>query len=273
MMCGGSPTENRKLKTENPIVIDAHVHCGVQNVPWGWERLKPLLKAAGIAGAGVIPPVEDIYDRYDYNFQDNSQWQAHRRRAHQYLLNLQAAEPEIAIHPYFFVWNDFAWEDLGPEYVAIKWHRHPDEPEYHYDAPRCREFLQAVKARGMPILLEESFHNTLFFIEKLAPDFPIIIPHLGALNGGYRPLRQAGVFGLPHIYADTALAAWPDLEDYLGRYGSTRLMFGSDFPFSQPQTELDKVRRLNLPETEQTAVLGGNFTRLCGMSANGASQP
>ena len=71
--------------------------------------------------------------------------------------------------------------------------------------------MQVVKARGKPILLEESFSNTLFFIETLAPEFPIIIPHLGALNGGYRPIRQTGVFGLPHIYADTALAANEEL--------------------------------------------------------------
>jgi hypothetical protein len=243
-------------------VIDCHLHCGRQNVSWRWEDLRPHLAVAGITGAGLIPPVEDVYDRYDPAFTDAPAWQAGRRRAHQYLLDLQ--DPDIAIYPYFFVWNDFAWEDLGPEFVGVKWHRHGNEPEYQYGEPRCREFLEVVNKRGLPILLEETLHNTLFFLEKLVPaGIPVIIPHLGGLNGGYRALDRAGVWGLPQIYADTALAAVSEMEDYLSRYGHTRLLFGSDYPFSYPERELEKVQRLNLPGEQAQAVLGDNFRRLC----------
>jgi hypothetical protein len=245
-------------------IIDCHLHCGVQQVSWGWEHKQPLLMAAGIRGVGIIPPVEDVYDRLDPQFIDTPAWQACRRRAHQYLLGLQ--DPEIEIFPYFFVWNDFVWEDLGPEYVAIKWHRHPDEPRYQYDQPRCREFLQVVRERGLPILLEESFENTLFFLERLAPDLPVIIPHLGALNGGYGPLKAAGVWERPQTYADTSTADLPEIEDFLGRYGSNRLLFGSDHPFGEPQSELAKIRSLDLPADQARAVLGENFRRVYGLA-------
>jgi len=243
-------------------IIDSHLHCGCQNVSWLWEDLRQALLSAGIQEAGLIPPVEDIYDRYDPGFIDAPVWQACRRRAHRYLLDL--SDPCIAIHRYFFVWNDFAWEDLGPEFVAVKWHRHDNEPHYQYDVPRCREFLEVVQSRGLPILLEETLHNTLFFLGKLVPDgVPVIIPHLGGLNGGYRALDQAGVWGLPQVYADTALAASRDLEDYLGCYGHNRLLFGSDYPFSYPGYELEKIRRLQLPRDQAQAVLGDNFRRVC----------
>ena len=246
-------------------IIDSHLHTGIQNVLWKWEEIRPLLLAAGIKGAAVIPPVEDIYDRYHPDFTDTLAWQDCRRRAHRYLLNLR--DPEINIFPYFFVWNDFAWEDLGPGYVAVKWHRHPDEPEYHYDDLRCREFLEVVRRRRLPILLEESFQNTLFFLEHLARDLAVVIPHLGALSGGYRALNQAGVWDLPNVYADTAVAALPEIEDYLSHYGSARLMFGSDYPFSYPQTELNKILELNLPEADTRAILADNFRRLCRLGA------
>lgn len=246
-------------------IIDCHVHCGTQNVSWLWEEVKPLLKAAGIREVGLIPPVEDIYDRYDPGFTDDARWQKCRRQAHRYLLELQ--DPDIAIHRYFFVWNDFAWEELRPEYVAIKWHRHGNEPEYHYQDPRCREFLEVVKARGLPILLEETFNNTLFFLEKLLPaGVPLIIPHLGGLNGGYQALSRAGVWGHPQVYADSALAGFGEIEDYLGRFGPMRLLFGSDYPFSYPYQELAKLLHLNLRAEEAQAILGGNFLRLCGLS-------
>ena len=183
--------------------------------------------------------MEDVYDRYDPAFTDTPGWQATRRRAHRYLLDL--TDPEITIYRYFFVWNDFAREDLAPEFVAVKWHRHGDEPEYEYNAPRCREYLAAVQSRGLPILLEETFQNTLLFLEKMAPPgVAVIIPHLGALNGGYRALDQAGVWKLPQVYADTAVADTGDLEDYLGRYGHTRLIYGSDHPSASPAANLTR---------------------------------
>jgi hypothetical protein len=245
-------------------IIDCHLHCGVQHVYWGWERKRPLLQAAGISGVGIIPPVEDVYHRTDPDFTDTPDWRACRRRAHRYLLELQ--DPQIDLFPYFFVWNDFAWEELGPEYVAIKWHRHADEPRYQYDQPRCREFLQVVRERRLPILLEESFENTLFFLERLAPDLPVIIPHLGGLNGGYRPLREAGVWQRPRTYADSSTADQAEIEDFLGRYGSGLLLFGSDHPFGEPQFELAKIIELNLPADQAQAVLGENFRRLCGLT-------
>jgi hypothetical protein len=245
-------------------IIDCHVHAGIQNVAWAWENVRPLLQAAGISGVGAIPPVEDIYDRYDPLFTDTPDWQRCRRAAHRYLLDLKAAgaAPGPEIFPYFFVWNDFAWEDLGPEYAAIKWHRHADEPVYRYDDPRCRQFLKVVKDRRLPILLEETLENTLFFLDRLAGDLPVIIPHLGGLNGGYVPLDRHGVWSRPSVYADTSTAALPEIKDFLRRYGSDRLLFGSDYPFSLPQTELDKILGLNLAEAQTRAILGDNFRRL-----------
>ncbi len=245
-------------------ILDCHLHIGVQHVRWGWENIRPLLLAAGITRAAPIAPVEDVYDRRNPRFTDTAAWQDCRRRAHRYLLQIN--DPQIETFPYFFVWNDFAWEDLGPEFVAIKWHRHPDEPEYNYRSPRCREFLDAVRSRNLPILLEESLFNTLFFLERLAPDLRIIIPHLGYLNGGYHALKEAGVWSQPRIYADTAVARLEDLQDYLACFGSDRLMFGSDFPFSTPPVEVAKILSLDLPAVQTQAILADNFQRLCGMS-------
>jgi uncharacterized protein len=242
-------------------IIDGHLHSGVQHVHWGWDQIRPLLLKARITGAAPIAPVEDIYDRYDPEFSVPPVWQACRRRAHQYLLDLR--DPEIDIFPYFFVWNDFASETLGPEYVAIKWHRHPGEPVYHYEDPRCREFLDMVRERQLPVLLEESLENTLFFLEELAPDLKVIIPHLGGLSGGYVALDRAGIWRRHQIYADTALAALPEIKDFIRRFGTDRLIFGSDYPFGNPASELEKIISLDLPEEQTRAILADNFRTLC----------
>ncbi len=243
-------------------IIDSHMHCGTQNVSLPWEEVQGRLREGGISGACLFAPVEDIYDRYDYHFQDTAAWAACRRRANRYLLDLQQREQNLIA--YYFVWNDFRNEELRKGYRGIKWHRHEYEPVYNYADPRCEEFLQEAYRLGLPILLEESFENTRYFIRRVRGRTPVIIPHLGMLNGGFQALLRAGVWDDGTVYADTALALSSEMAQFLDRYGSERLLFGSDFPFGSPRHELQKVRNLGLSEDDFENIVSRNVFRLTG---------
>jgi hypothetical protein len=242
------------------VTIDSHIHCGVQNVNFPFAIIEPLLQATEIAGACLYAPVEDIYDRYDYNFQDTSTWLRTRHAANHYVLDLAAQSAHL--YPYLFVWNDFAIEELSQPFCGIKWHRHPYEPVYHYDDPRCARILQEITTRRLPIVLEESFENTIRFINELGPEAVIVIPHLGGLNGAYGPLERAGVWRRDDTYADTALASTSEMRHFIRHYGPERLLFGSDFPFGDPGHELRKVHSLGLSKADLEQVAGGNILRL-----------
>jgi predicted TIM-barrel fold metal-dependent hydrolase len=54
---------------------------------------------------------------------------------------------------------------------------------------------------------------------------------------------------------------------FLKRYGSCKLLFGSDFPFGIPSSELSKVRELGLKEGELENVVNRNVLRLIGQEA------
>ena len=241
-------------------IIDSHMHCGVQNVSLPWEEVQDRLREGEIQGACLFAPVEDIYDRYDYHFRDTAAWAACRQRANRYLLDLQ--EQQENLFAYYFVWNDFRKEELKNGYRGIKWHRHEYEPVYNYEDPRCEEFLQEAYRLRLPILLEESFENTLYFLKRVQGRTPVIIPHLGMLNGGFQALLRAGVWDDGTVYADTALASSGEMAQFLERYGSERLLFGSDFPFGSPQHELQKVRNLGMGTDDFENVVSRNVLRL-----------
>ncbi len=241
-------------------IIDSHMHCGIQNSDQPIELIRAYLDRAGIQGACLYPPVEDIYDRYDSHFEDNARWVACRQRANEYLLDIQNRDPDI--HAYYFVWNDFRRGELQKGYRGIKWHRHEYEPLYHYDDPACEAFIAEAVQLRLPIVLEESFHNTLNFIKRIAGRTVIIIPHLGGLNGGFRSLWEAGIWDGETIYADTALASMGEMEIFLKRYGSEKLLFGSDFPFGTPASELAKVQCLGLKDRDYEKVVRDNVLRL-----------
>ncbi len=241
-------------------IIDCHIHCGKRFRDLIYEKIEILLREARIDAACMFPPVEEIYDRYNPLFEDDAEWQRRRFDANRYILDL--AEHGKPVIPYYFVWNDFLVSELEKPYCGIKWHRHPNEPTYHYDDPKCREFIRLVIEKNLPIVLEESFENTLFFIRELAPNARIIIPHLGALNGSFEALERENIWAMENVYADTALADPLTIKHYIERYGSDRLFWGSDYPFGIPGSELKKIQSLGLSDATVEKVVRNNIVNL-----------
>ena len=238
-------------------IIDSHIHCGVQNVDQPFDDIRPLLNRAGVASACLFAPVEDIYHRYSSSFDDNRQWRQCRDRAHAYLLEVAAAQ--TGVYPYYFVWNDFVREDLEKPFAGIKWHHHPGEPPYRYEDSRCAEMIEAICRKKMPIVLEETFSRTLWFIQQVSGRTPVIIPHLGMLNGGFGRLLRSGVWEDESVYADTALAGSEEIEIFLERYGPSRLLFGSDYPFGMPGPQLQQLKGIGIGEGDLKMICGGNI--------------
>lgn len=246
--------------------IDGHAHCGIQfrHPPQGIEDYRTQAEGSIIAGAVMFPPVMEIYDRNDPDFEDTAVWRERRKAANSYLLNLDSAG--FRVFPFFFIWNDFAVDQISRAHFGIKWHRHFDEPRYRYEDPRCAAAIEEIRRRNLPVCLEEELSHTLDFINIIARGVKVIIPHCGLLNGGYEALVDCGVWGRPEVFTDTALAPSHVILDYVQRYGYERIFFGSDFPFGHPQGELMKIMRLGLGEEINEAILGSTVSRLLGES-------
>ena len=153
-------------------------------------------------------------------------------------------------------------DQLDRRHQGIKWHRHDDEPVYHYDDPQCAEAVAEIQRRNLPVVLEEELDHTVRFIKEIARGVRVILPHLGLLNGGYRALKRRGIWEIPDVWADTALASPGEIRAYIDTYGPDRLLFGSDFPFGDPLAELNKVLDLPYDDNIKRAVIRENLERL-----------
>jgi len=242
------------------LVIDSHIHCGIQNVSLPYSHIKPFLNEAGITSACLFAPVEDIYYRYATNFHDDDTWMECRLRAHNYLLKV--ARENQGIYPYYFVWNDFFIEDLDKPFWGIKWHHHHGEPTYNYHDPRCSEMIDTICAKKLPIVLEETFEQTMIFIEHVAGRTPVIIPHLGLLNGGFDTLSATKIWQDNNIYADTALAGHREISNFLENYGADGLIFGSDYPFGMPGHQLNRLTRMGIGQNDLEKICFRNILKL-----------
>jgi hypothetical protein len=238
-------------------IIDSHVHIGRnrQTKCYSENELWRDLKEAGAQGAVVFAFPEDIY-----RITDSTE---SRLRANEYIL--EVADQYVDIFPFYFVWNDFVIPKDLDRYVGIKWHRHRDEPRYDYGDPRCASFLVKIKGLRMPVLLEEEFDETERFIDR-NPELEIIIPHIGALNGGHD--RMKAFFDKENVYFDTSVAPIGAIKSCLEAVGPERIIFGSDvsgttMPFYNfPKAELEKIRSLGLTKGDLELILSGNIDKI-----------
>jgi len=245
------------------LIVDSHVHMGQldDSAPQRYEDIAPIFDEAGVTAAVCISPVQEIYDRYDPDFVDTPAWQERRRQSREYLCSLK--DKRHRIYPFYFVWNDFDTSGLD-RYCGIKWHRHPDEPRYHYDDPACARMIDAIRDRGFVVLLEEEWENTVRFVDEFAPGVPVIIPHLGRLNGGVERFFREDFWRRENTHADMSAADCQerDIQRYLEKYGPERMLFGSDYPFGSSVISKEKIDALNLPEADRKLIFADNILRL-----------
>ena len=70
----------------------------------------------------------------------------------------------------------------------------------------------------------------------------------------------------PNLWAETSKNGLANLESLVRKFGSTRLLFGSDHPFSSYAGEIEKIRLLpGLTDLDRDNVFRGNARRLLGM--------
>lgn len=56
------------------------------------------------------------------------------------------------------------------------------------------------------------------------------------------------------------------VRDIIGRHGAGRVVYGSDWPMTDPAAEIAAIRALGLPPEDEAAILGGNLAALLGIS-------
>ena len=102
------------------------------------------------------------------------------------------------------------------------------------------------------------------------PDLTLIACHYG----GYHRLDEAEevVVGSRAILE----TSWPPtlgdldrarLRALIARHGADRVVFGSDWPMTDPATEIAAIRALGLPAEDEAGILGDNLAAVLGRTA------
>ena len=95
-------------------------------------------------------------------------------------------------------------------------------------------------------------------VARRYPDLCFVIAHCGR----WCEATRVGISKVDNVFIDTSIAPLFLIKKCLSIVGSDRVVFGSDYPYSHPRIELEKIFLLNLADKDTESILGGNFRRL-----------
>jgi predicted TIM-barrel fold metal-dependent hydrolase len=253
------------------IVVDVHAHLGPS--PSGEDRrVSRLIEAMDVTGV------------------DHSCVFASATRGDAYLgetlLILEAASesqgriiPFARVHPF---WRADAVRELrqvvGAGVRGLKLHPFMDGAFAANDKTLIHPLMGVAAEAGLVVLVHSGWgwNSAPGLVADLARSFPdvnVIMGHAGRY--GYH--REAAAVGrdVPNLYFDVAGLSTPGaVEELVRSVGPTRVLFGSDHPYSPLGFELEKTARwTDLQWEDVVQLVGGNAARLLSIDPGSGRAP
>ncbi len=150
---------------------------------------------------------------------------------------------------------------------------HPDFQKIAINDKRCEKIYDLCRG-DLPILLHTGdsrydFSNPDRMAEILEkyPDLTVIGAHFGGWSVWDEAVSK--LCGYPNFYVDCSSSFdWmtsEKAEKIIKAYGADRVLFGSDFPMWDYESELSRFFEINLTESEREKILYRNAAKLFGI--------
>ena len=148
---------------------------------------------------------------------------------------------------------------------------HHDIQGYKIDDERCLRLYELCEKKGLPILMhtgdsryDNSNPNRLVPVLKAFPNLTVIGAHLG----GWSIWEEASekLCSMSNLFVDCSSSFnWlcdDVIKRIISRYGTQRVLFGTDYPMWSPQTELNRFFSLGYSEKEKRQILSENAKKV-----------
>lgn len=169
-----------------------------------------------------------------------------------------------ALHPEYKLWKDELRKiKINGDGIKLQ----PEFQGFYVDEKRVYPMYEEIERLGLPILfhcgkelsgtmLVRSSPRRILKIRERFPRLKIIAGHFG----GFQLWKEVRKYLLgKDIYMDTSFffgyLPRKEVKDMLLGHRSDRLLFGSDFPLTDPKKDLDYLDGLGLPEGLKKRIL------------------
>lgn len=148
---------------------------------------------------------------------------------------------------------------------------HPDIQGFKIDDYRCLKIYELCEKAELPILMhtgdsryDNSNPNRLLPILKIYTGLTIVGAHFGGWSMWEEASQQ--LCGTENFYVDCSSSFFwlsdDEIKRIIGRYGTGRVLFGSDYPMWSPKAELERFLALGLSGNEKRQILSENAIKV-----------
>ena len=129
-----------------------------------------------------------------------------------------------------------------------------------------RPVLEAARTHGLPVMLHtgDFSYTAPALMERMAsqyPDVTFILGHMGSLAFVLDAIEVAKRHD--NVYLETSgMPSATMVRRAVAECGAQRLLFGSDYPFWNPQVERARIESAGLDPGVERMVMGGNAAQL-----------
>jgi len=242
------------------MIIDFHAHIGLSKVFGGKycdaEAVVEVMDKAGIDKAVLIPTASSIHTRL---YEDVVE--AVKEFPERFIgFTLVDPKKEDAVENMEKVVTRYNLRGLKlhPTFMAFA----ADDEELVYPIVQKAEELQI----AVMVHSGQSPYATPWQVGLLAMDFPkvpIIMAHMGLdevvyIDAAINMAKRAKNL----ILETTGVTAEAKIAQAVREIGASRVVYGSDMPFHNPEVEMAKVKGAEISDEDRRLILGGNAARL-----------
>jgi len=242
------------------LIVDAHAHIGrVNDLKSEPETLIAEMKKSGVTKAVISPMGKDII--FD-NAKANSKIAEIVKRFPRKFVGFAVANPWLGSKSVLEL--ERAISKLGLRGLIL----HPELQGFQADDEIVDPVVEKAQRLQIPIYIPVgtptcSTPHQLDLLAKRHPKAILIMGHMGYPD--LAPYVLPVALKNSNIMLETSRV--PELgliEDAVRRLGAERVIFGSDYPYSRYELEVETVRLLNISSADREMILGKSLLALLG---------
>jgi len=233
------------------MIIDMHAHIGADKdgTTATIEELKKSMSSCGITGSVIFPFDEKSEDLIGESLK---------------LLD----KKEDGLYPFlrFDPLSDDCEriEAAMGKFYGVK--LHPRAQNFDPLDKRVYKIYELIQKHQKPVIIHTRLENTpntdpdrIADLAEIFPSMKIILAHFAGLSG---PAFEK-VAKYPNLFVETSIISSNVVIGMKAqRLGADKVLFGSDWPYSDQEIELLKIKKSGLPESDKEKILFKNEMKM-----------
>ncbi|MGC8483639.1 MAG: amidohydrolase family protein [Thermodesulfobium sp.] len=232
------------------MVIDFHTHSGVSFDKSTFAQLRKKMLQTGVEKAVIFPSTQESYQKLMQKNRETLE------NASKFFI------PFLRFNPKIIKKEEF--EELQKGFSGFK--LHPRGENFDPLDKSLELIFGAIEKTRKPVIIHSRKENNIntdpdriIGLAKLYPRINFIFAHFANDSDVF----FSKINGLENVYVDTSVVSSPFIiERRVNEITSKKIVFGSDYPFSDQEIELLKIKKAKISEIEKEDILHRNAEKL-----------